>query len=201
MHSATRKTGHSPTIMPRSLQSWQSFESKGVTSKRDKAAKQIERERRIGAIRAGVRLNVEYERDIRELESERDALADEDDRSGFNEFVSSERGRRLADFYQRRTAYERGQLSVSRLAPVAPRNSYLQEAILEALADRELIFAGRILTRLGVVSPTSGQRTCASRALRGLLTKALVEAWKPNAPRPGKGYLWGLRANGARRAE
>jgi hypothetical protein len=56
-----------------------------------------ERERRIGATRAGVRLNVEYERDIRQLESERDALANADDRSGFREFISSERGRRLAD--------------------------------------------------------------------------------------------------------
>jgi hypothetical protein len=147
-------------------------------------------------MRAGVHLNVEYERDIRALESERDALADADDRSGFREFVSSERGRRLADFYQRRIAYERGQLSISPSAPVASRNSYLQEAILEALADGELVFSGRILARLGVASPTSGQRTAVSRALRGLLTKGLVEAWKPTAPRPGKSYRWGSPTSG-----
>jgi len=171
-------------------------ESRGATSKRDKRPKRIERERRIGEMRAGVQLNVEYERDIRELESERDALADADDRSGFREFVSSERGRRLADFYQRRIAYERGQLSISPSAPIASRNSYLQEAILEALADGELVFSGRILARLGVASPTSGQRTAVSRALTGLLTKGLVEAWKPKAPRPGKSYLWGLPTSG-----
>ena len=171
-------------------------ESRGTTSKRHKRAERIERERRIGTMRAGVRLNVEYERDIRELEGERDALLDADDRPGFREFVSSERGRRLADFYQRRIAYERGQLSVSPTAPVGSRNSCLQEAILEALADGELVFAGRILASLGLASPTSGQRTTVSRALRGLLTKGLVEAWKPKAARPGKGYLWGLPASG-----
>jgi hypothetical protein len=72
----------------------------------------------------------------------------------------------------------------------------LQEAILEALADGELVFTGRILARLGVAAPTSGQRTAVSRALRGLLTKGLVEAWKPKTPRPGKCYLWGLPASG-----
>lgn len=146
-------------------------------------------------MRAGVRLNVEYERDIRELESKRDALANADDTSGFREFVCSEHGRRLADFYQRRIAYELGHLSVSLSAPVASRNSYWQEAILEALADGELVFSGRILTRLGIASPTSGQRTAVSRALRRLLTKGLLEAWKPKVA-CGRGYLWGLRTSG-----
>jgi hypothetical protein len=165
------------------------------TSKRHSRAELIERERRIGATRVGVRLNVEYERHIRQLEGERDALANTDDRSGFREFVSSERGRQLADFYQRRIAHEHGQLSSYRTAPVAPRNSYLQEAILEALADGEPVFTGQILARLGLASPTSGQRTTVSRALTRLLTKGLVETWKPKVAHRS-GYLWRLRTSG-----
>ena len=177
-------------------------ESRGATSKRDKRPKRVERERRIGAMRAGVQLYVEYERDIRELESERDALADADDRSGFREFVSSERGRRLADFYQRRIAYERGQLSISPSAPIASRNSYLQEAILEALADGELVFSGRILLvwvlrarlrgsgrpcrgRCGGFRPRGSSRLGNPRRAAGQeLSMGLAHEWALSAP-PG----------------
>jgi hypothetical protein len=79
---------------------------------------------------------------------------------------------------------------------MSKRNSALQEAIIESLADGMAAPAREIFTRLGVTAPTPAMRVTLSRALARLADKGLIEAWCPQRCRQGNGYLWQRKPNG-----
>jgi len=91
--------------------------------------------------------------------------------------------RRLITF--RRGDLPRAETFESALSP-------LQERILAALprAPQERIPTSLILERLGISKPTDLDRTTVARSLARLSKRGLVQAWHPELPRQGRGYVW-----------
>jgi hypothetical protein len=147
---------------------------------------------RIASARAAV-AEVARLRRIAETQGEVNALAeafvaDPDASNKLLALMATERGQELRDFNSRQPLPP---IAVSARSPAAPRNSALQEAILEALMDGALISTGGIIARLGRVPPTKAQRGAVSRALARLHSKNLVDAYKLKDRRlTGDGRLW-----------
>ncbi|HZZ22640.1 MAG TPA: hypothetical protein VFE60_08730 [Roseiarcus sp.] len=139
-----------------------------------------ERERRIAQARAVVAEVARLKR-IRDTEVERDALAaaigaGSATTADFEAMLYSERGAELRAFNSR----EFPPIALP-LRKAAPRNSGLQEAILDTLADGEMATTGMVIERLGMSamgSPTLSQRVNVTRALSRLSDKGLIDAYR-----------------------
>jgi hypothetical protein len=110
-------------------------------------------------------------------------------KDAFNKLVHSERGRELGAYNSRRLP----PITLPPRPPSAPRNSGLQEAILDTLADGQLTTTGAVIERLGFHAPTPAQRVTVSRALSRLNAKDLVDAYRlEDRKLRGDGRLWRL---------
>jgi hypothetical protein len=98
----------------------------------NKREQRARREQAVAEMRAFVQGNVRKDR-IAETQAEIDRLAQRMDTDGIRALMDTERGRELADF---NSGGSNAQASAERTgrSPAASRNSYWQEAILEALA-------------------------------------------------------------------
>jgi hypothetical protein len=136
-------------------------------------------------------------RRIRDTQAEVYALAEVHESNpeagaAFNALIDSERGRELGVFNRRKPLPP---IVLAPRPPTAPRNSGLQEAILDTLADGEMATTGMVIERLGMDAPTPAQRVTVTRALSRLSDKNLVGAWRLNEGKlRGDGRLWRLAA-------
>jgi hypothetical protein len=156
-----------------------------------KRERRTQREQTIGQMRALVRGNVRRDR-IDQTQAEAYRLAEQRDHAGLTALMESERGRELGAFNSRRG--DEPVATPAQTAPAAPRNSYWQEAILEALADGRHTLTRDIFKRLGETKPTAARRAAISRSLQRLQAKGLIDAFViKDRMLQGKGYLWRLR--------